>query len=126
MKTVMIVDDDMTLRQLYEERIKREGYEIVVAGDGEEAISLINQNKPDIILLDIMMPKINGIDAMGMLRDQEDTKNIPIILFTALAQELGKAKKMMQPFDAYLIKSEIMPKDVIEQIKVSLEKATEA
>ena len=119
---VLIVDDDMTLRELYEERIKTEGYTIISAADGEEAIAKANSEKPDIILLDIMMPKINGIDVMKMLREKDETKAIPIIILTALIQEIDKIKDMMQPSDGYLVKSEIMPKDVVEKIKDSLSK----
>ena len=119
---VLIVDDDMTLRELYEERIKAEGYTILSAADGEEAISKANTEKPDIILLDIMMPKINGIDVMKMLREKEETKEIPIIILTALIQEIDKIKDMMKPYDGYLVKSEIMPKDVVAKIKDSLSK----
>lgn len=122
MAKILIVDDDMTLRELYEERIKREGHVIVSASDGEEAIRKTEEEKPDLILLDIMMPKINGIDVMKMLREKEGTSNIPIILFTALVQEIGKVKDMMKPYDAYLVKSEVMPKDVIDKIGECLKK----
>lgn len=117
---ILIVDDDMTLRELYEERIKAEGYTILSACDGEEAIEKAMKEKPDLILLDIMMPKINGIDVMKMLREKEETAKIPIIILTALIQEIDKVKDMMKTKDAYLIKSEIMPKDVLDKVKESL------
>lgn len=119
---VLIVDDDMTLRELYEERMKAEGYTILSASDGEEAIEKATKEKPDIILLDIMMPKINGIDVMKMLREKDETAKIPIIILTALVQEIDKIKGMMKPYDGYLIKSEIMPKEVVEKVKDSLSK----
>ena len=118
---LLLVDDDMTLRELYEERMRMEGYTIISAVDGEEAIEKVAKEKPDVILLDIMMPKINGIDVMKMLREKEDTANIPIIILTALVQEIDKIKNMMKPYDSYLIKSEIMPKDVVEKVKWALE-----
>jgi len=122
MAKVLIVDDDMTLRELYEERMKAEGYTIISASDGEEAIEKTTKEKPDVILLDIMMPKINGIDVMKMLREKDETKGIPIIILTALIQEIDKIKDMMKPTDGYLVKSEIMPKDVVDKVKKSLEK----
>jgi len=122
-KKILIVDDDMTLRELYEERIKAEGFMILSASDGEEAIEKATKDKPDLILLDIMMPKINGIDVMKMLREKAETKDIPIIILTALIQEIDKIKGMMSPADAYLVKSEIMPKEVVDAIKGSLEKS---
>lgn len=121
MAKVLIVDDDMTLRELYEERMKAEGFVIVSAADGEEAIEKTTKEKPDVILLDIMMPKINGIDVMKMLREKEETADIPIIILTALIQEIDKIKDMMKSYDGYLVKSEIMPKDVVDKVKKAIE-----
>lgn len=121
---ILIVDDDMTLRELYEERMKQEGYVILSASDGEEAIEKATKEHPDLILLDVMMPKINGIDVMKMLREKDETSDIPIIILTALVQEIGKIKDMMKPGDGYLVKSEIMPKDVVAKVEDSLAKAS--
>lgn len=118
---ILLVDDDMTLHEMYAERLRAEGYVIVSAYDGEEAIEKAYKENPDLILLDIMMPKINGIDVMKKLREDDETKGIPIILLTALVQEINKIKDMMQPYDSYLIKSEIMPQEVIKTIEKSLE-----
>lgn len=117
---ILLVDDDMTLHEMYAERLKADGYVIVSAYDGEEAIDKVYREMPDVILLDIMMPKINGIDVMKKLREDEKTAGIPIILLTALVQEINKIKEMMKPFDQYLIKSEIMPAQVISAIEKSL------
>jgi len=117
---VMLVDDDMTLHEMYAERLRAEGYTVISAYDGEEALEKISKEMPDIILLDIMMPKINGIDVMKKLREDKKTADIPIILLTALIQEINKIKGMMKEHDNYLIKSEIMPADVIKQIESSL------
>lgn len=119
---VLIVDDDMTLHEMYQERLKLEGYSIASAYDGEEALSKVESENPDVILLDIMMPKINGIDVMKKLRENEKTATIPIILLTALIQEINKIKDMMRDYDGYLIKSEIMPSQVIDAIKSALDK----
>ena len=117
---LLVADDDVTLRELYEERMRTEGYIILSAVDGEEAIQKAASEHPDVILLDVMMPKINGIDAMRMLREKEETANIPIIILTALIQEIDKIRDMMKPGDGYLIKSEIVPKDVVEKVKEAL------
>jgi len=116
----MLVDDDMTLHEMYAERLSSEGYEIASAYDGEEALAKIPGEQPDIILLDIMMPKINGIDVMKKLRSDEKTAGIPIILLTALVQEINKIKEMMKEHDSYLIKSEIMPADIVKAIEKCL------
>lgn len=120
---VLIADDDMTLHQMYVERLQAEGYNIMSAYDGEEALLKVKEKIPDVILLDIMMPKVNGIDVMKKLRSEEKAANIPIILLTALVQEIGKIKELMKDYDGYLIKSEILPGDVVKTIEESLKKA---
>jgi len=120
---VLIADDDMTLHQMYVERLQAEGYNIMSAYDGEEALLKVKEKIPDVILLDIMMPKVNGIDVMKKLRSEEKTANISIILLTALVQEIGKIKELMKDYDGYLIKSEILPGDVVKTIEESLKKA---
>lgn len=117
---ILLVDDDVTLHDMYAERLRAEGYNIVSAYDGEEALEKVSKEQPDVILLDIMMPKINGIDVMKKLREDETTANIPIILLTALVQEINKIKGMMHETDQYLIKSEIMPSAVISAIEKAL------
>lgn len=117
---ILLVDDDVTLHEMYAERLRAEGYVVVSAYDGEEALSKVYEDKPDVILLDIMMPKINGIDVLKKLREDEMTANIPVILLTALVQEIDKVKKIMKPFDQYLIKSETMPAKIISTIEKSL------
>ena len=120
----LLVDDDVTLHQMYSERLKAEGYEIASAYDGEEALIQVEKVKPDIVLLDIMMPKINGIDVMKKMRENRAAADIPVILLTALVQEIGKIKEMMKEYDGYMIKSEIVPADLVKAVERSLSKMT--
>ncbi len=115
-KKILIVDDDLTLREMYEERLKYDGYVVIGASDGEEAVQKTKQELPDLILLDVMMPKMNGIDVLKTLRDDVDTRNIPVIILTALIQEIDKLKSLMTERDGYLIKSEQMPKEVLAKV----------
>lgn len=115
-KKILVVDDDLTLREMYEERLKYDNYVVISASDGEEAIQKAQAELPDLIMLDVMMPKMNGIDVMGSLRQDERTSRIPIIVLTALIQEIDKLKSMMTPKDGYLIKSEQMPKEVVTKV----------
>lgn len=119
-KTILVVDDDLTLREMYEERLKQEGYIVVGAADGEEAIKKAQDQMPALIILDIMMPKINGIDVFKRLRADEQTKMIPIVILTALIQEIDKVKELMTDRDSYLVKSQDMPKTVIEKVTAAL------
>ncbi|MDH4359094.1 MAG: response regulator, partial [Candidatus Berkelbacteria bacterium] len=89
---VLIVDDDITLRDMYAERLKAEGFEAEIAGNGDEGIEKAKSTQPDVILLDIMMPKTNGFNALEELKRDEATKNIPVIMLTALIQNENKAR----------------------------------
>lgn len=115
-KKILIVDDDVTLREMYEERLKYDGFVVIGASDGEEALKKTKEEMPSLILLDIMMPKMNGVDVLTHLRADESTKNIPVIVLTALIQEIDKVKSLMTPKDGYLIKSEQMPKEVLAKV----------
>ena len=118
--TILLVDDDLTLREMYEERLKQEGYLVIGAANGEDALKKAQESGPNLIILDIMMPKLNGIDVMEKLRSDSKTKGIPVIVLTALVQEIDKLKGLMGPNDSYLVKSKEMPKDVIEKVEKTL------
>lgn len=126
-KSILLVDDDLTLREMYAERLKAEGFAVETAKDGEEALQKVSDLHPNIVLLDVMMPKINGLDVLKKMREQEDTKNIPVIVLTALIQDREKMESITRGADDYIVKSETMPGDVIQKVKAVLEKhATEA
>ncbi len=121
-KSILLVDDDLTLREMYSERLKAEGFVVEMARDGEEALSKAAEMHPNIILLDIMMPKINGLDVLKKLREQEETKAIPVIVLTALIQDREKMESITRGADDYIVKSETMPGEVIQKVKDLLER----
>ena len=121
-KSISLVDDDLTLREMYSERLKAEGFAVDTAKDGEEALAKATSSKPNMILLDIMMPKINGLEVLKRLRAQPTTKDIPVIVLTALIQDREKMESITQGADDYIVKSETMPGDVIAKVKKVLEK----
>lgn len=117
---VLVVDDDVTLREMYAERIKMEGYEIEIAENGDEGIKKAKSFKPDVILLDIMMPGTNGFGVLSALQKDDQTKAIPIIMLSALIQEENKVKSKESGARDYIVKSETTPANVIEKIKQAL------
>jgi DNA-binding response OmpR family regulator len=121
-KSILIVDDDLTLREMYVARLQAEGFSVDSAKDGEEAIQKAKDKHPNVILLDIMMPKINGLDVLKMLKTDDATKDIPVLLLTALIQDIDKAKGLSSGADDYIVKSETMPGEVIAKINAALEK----
>ena len=121
-KSILLVDDDLTLHEMYAEGLRAEGFTVDTAKDGEEALQKATETKPNIVLLDVMMPKINGLDVLKKMREQEGTKNIPVIVLTALIQDREKMESITRGADDYIVKSETMPGDVIQKVKTVLEK----
>ncbi len=121
-KSILIVDDDLTLAETYEKYLKDKGAVVRVAHDGDEAIKIAKENHPSLILLDLMMPKVSGFEVLRTLKGNNATKDIPIIILTVLLDSDKYAKAMNLKADAYIIKSETMPPDVIAKIETLLDK----
>ena len=112
MAKILLVEDDNNLREIYGERLIAEGYEIISAGDGEEALQTAVQEKPDLIISDVMMPKISGFDMLDILRQTPETKDVKIIMMTALSQAEDKTRADSLGADKYLVKSQVTLEDV--------------
>lgn len=119
----MLVEDDNNLREIYEARLAAEGYEIVSAHDGEEALALAVKEKPDLIISDIMMPKISGFDMLDLLRSTPETKDAKIVMMTALSQAEDKERASKLGADKYLVKSQVTLEDVVRVAKELLDSA---
>lgn len=117
MSKVLLVEDDINLREIYAARLTAEGHEMVVASDGEEALSKAVAEKPNLILLDVMMPKISGFDVLDILRSTEETKNTKVVMLSALSQQSDQERGEKLGADKYLIKSQITLEDVVETVK---------
>ncbi|MDP3973808.1 MAG: response regulator [Candidatus Daviesbacteria bacterium] len=125
MKRILIVEDDQFLREFYQELLEAEGYILDTASEGETGLRKIQQNEYDLILLDIMLPKLNGIQILSQLKTQR-AKNAkaPIVVLTNLGQDVT----IKQCFDlgaaGYLIKSALNPDEVLNEVKSYLQKTT--
>ncbi|MBR2741596.1 response regulator [Candidatus Saccharibacteria bacterium] len=116
MSKIMVVEDDASLREIYSIRITAEGYEVVSAGDGEEALAVAVREKPDLILSDIMMPKISGFDMLDILRSTPETASIKVVMMTALSAEDQRQRGERLGADRYLVKSQVGIEDVVNTI----------
>ena len=116
MSKVMVVEDDASLREIYSIRITAEGYEVVSAGDGEEALAVAVREKPDLILSDVMMPKISGFDMLDILRSTPETANIKVVMMTALSADDQRQRGERLGANRYLVKSQVGIEDVINTI----------
>jgi len=119
---ILMVDDDKMLIDMYKERLELAGYQVEISRDGEEGLAKVHQTKPDVVLLDIMMPKVNGYEALASLKSDPTTKDIPVIILSALMRDVNKAKAVEAGADDYIIKSEAMPVDVIKKVEAVLKK----
>ncbi len=117
MSKIMLVEDDNNLREIYEARLAAEGYEIISAPDGEAALALAIKERPDLIISDIMMPKVSGFDMLDILKSTTETKNIKVIMMTALNQAEDKTKAEKLGANIYLVKSQVTLEDVVRSVK---------
>jgi len=119
-KKILLVEDDTALAAVYKSRLELEGFEIREVNNGEDALSAAIEFKPDLILLDAMMPKISGFDVLDILRNTPDTTNIRVIMLTALSQPKDKERAEALGVDDYLVKSQVVIGDVVERVKFHL------
>ncbi len=116
MTKIMLVEDDKSLREIYGVRLLAEGYDIVSAGDGEEALAMAIKDRPDLIVSDVMMPKISGFDMLDILRSTTETKNIKVIMMTALSSDEQRQRGEQLGADMYLVKSQVGIEDVVKAV----------
>lgn len=123
MAKILLVEDDKSLREIYGVRLLAEGYDIVSAGDGEEALAMAIKERPDLIVSDVMMPKISGFDMLDIIRGTTETKDIKVIMMTALSSEEQKQRGVNLGADRYLVKSQVGIEDVVRTVHEVLEDA---
>jgi CheY-like chemotaxis protein len=116
MTKILLVEDDKSLREIYGVRLLAEGYDIVSAGDGEEALAMAIKDRPSLIVSDVMMPKISGFDMLDILRSTTETRDIKVIMMTALSSEDQRARGESLGADRYLVKSQVGIEDVVRTV----------
>ena len=126
MAKILLVEDDQSLREIYGIRLTAEGYEIVPAGDGEEALAVAVRERPDLIISDVMMPKISGFDMLDILRSTPETKDIKVIMMTALSSDDQRERGESLGADRFLVKSQVGIEDVVNAVHEVLDQNTGA
>jgi len=116
-KKILLVEDDDGLASVYQTRLEAEGFTIRRVPNGEDALAAALEFKPDLILLDAMMPKVSGFDVLDILRNTPETASTRIIMLTALSQDTDKQRAESLGVDEYLVKSQVVIADVVERIK---------
>lgn len=117
---IMIVDDDPGIRDMYKATLEAQGYDVVAEANGEKALDTINKEKPDLVLLDIMMPKIHGLHVLDIIKATPDAKDIKVIMLTALSDD--ETQKEADKFGAndFIVKSETTMPEVLKRIDKAL------
>lgn len=117
---ILIVEDEETLRSVLQEKLTRSKYDVFVAKDGVEGFTMAKSKKPDLILLDLVMPKRDGFEVLTMLKDEDDLKNIPVIILSNLEEDENLKKALKLGADDYFVKSEHPISEVVEKVKAHL------
>jgi DNA-binding response OmpR family regulator len=119
-RKILLVEDDEGLANVYQARLEAEGFIIKRVPNGEDALASAISMRPDLILLDVMMPKVSGFDVLDILRSTPETTNMRVIMLTALSQESDRERAMSLGVDDYLVKSQVVISEVVDRIKQHL------
>lgn len=115
-KKILVIEDDKFISEVYIAKLLKEGFETILAGDGETALKKAEEEKPDLILLDIFMPKIGGIDVLRILKEKDITREIPVIMLTNSTEEEYVGNAMAMGAKDYLIKSNYTPEEIAQKV----------
>lgn len=116
-KKILLVEDDDALANVYMMRLEAEGFVMRRVANGEEALAAVKEYRPDLMMLDVMMPKVSGFEVLDIIRHTPDTMNLKIMVLSALGQESDKQKAESLGADDYLVKSQVVITDVIARIR---------
>jgi len=116
-KSILIVEDDKFLRELIAQKLAKEGYNTLTAIDGEEGIKKIKEEKPDLVLLDLILPGIDGFEVLSRMKDDEDLAKIPVIILSNLGQREEVERGLKLGAVDYMIKAHFTPREIIDKVK---------
>ena len=119
-KTILIIEDDKFLRELISQKLNKENYKVVEAVDGEEGIKKVKEEKPDLILLDLILPGIDGFEVLSRVKEEPSLNKIPVIVLSNLGQRDDVERGLKLGAVDYLIKAHFTPGEIIEKIKTAL------
>ena len=122
MQKILIIEDDSFLSEMYATKLTQAGYKVEIAGDGQIGMTKIKEGQPDLVLLDIVLPKMDGFDLLKEIKASEQLKQVPVILLTNLGQKNEVEKGLALGADAYIIKAHYTPAAVVAKIKEVLNK----
>lgn len=119
-KKILLVEDDVFIRDIYYTKFSQEGFDVTTADNGLEALKKLEEMVPDVMLLDIVMPYMDGIEVLKEMKENEDWKKIPVIMLTNISEKDRLTETMQQGIDGYLIKSHFTPSEVVAKVHALL------
>lgn len=122
MTKIAIIEDDPVINQMYRMKFEADGFTVEVANDGQLGVELVRDFQPDIVLLDLQMPRMNGDEALAEIRSQPWGKSIPVLILTNLGAEEAPDTLKKLEVTSYIVKADLTPKQVVERVKQALEK----
>ena len=120
MTTIVIIEDDQVISQMYRMKFESDGFTVHVAGNGADGISVAEETKPDLILLDMQMPGMNGDEALAEIRKHDWGKDIPVIVLTNLGEEEAPKHLRSLGIESYIVKADLTPRQVVDRVKQTL------
>ena len=120
MTKIAIIEDDLVISQMYRMKFEADGFEVQLANDGEKGVALVKSFKPDIVLLDLQMPNLNGTGALRQIRESSWGKEVPVIILTNLGKEEAPKEIKDLGIHSYIVKAELTPRQVVSHVKEAL------
>lgn len=124
-RTILLAEDELPFRQIYRDALHMYGYEVIEAEDGEEALQLVEKTPPDLVLLDIILPKVSGFDVLNTLKQSAETKDIPVVVYSVLNDEDSIKRAVALGADGFTVKGDTPAYEVLDKIRLILGDKTE-
>lgn len=121
MTKIAIIEDDPVISQMYRMKFEADGFSVQLANDGKKGVALVEHFSPDIILLDVQMPEMNGDEALAAIRKEAWGKDIPVIILTNLGEEEAPKSIRSLGIHSYIVKAELTPRQVVQRVKDALQ-----
>lgn len=121
-ETILLVEDESLLANLLKQHLEKAGFEVMLARDGEEALTLLKKNKPDLMLLDVILPKLSGFDVLKTLKEEPGYNKVPVVIISNLGQDVDVSKGESLGAIGYFIKAKLSIEDLIQKVKDFLKK----
>lgn len=120
MTKIAIIEDDSVIAQMYRMKFEADGFEVQVADNGRDGVTLVEQFSPDIVLLDMQMPIMNGDEALKQIRKKDWGKTVPVMVLTNLGEEEAPKNIRSLGIESYIVKADLTPRQVVERVKTTL------